>query len=101
MIDINQMSAQAFEIAEKRGQYKHDEHDTTRALKHCAGEVVEAVEAYNDWTFLDTPKTDKKAEFTSELADIIMCVLSIAGAENIDIEKALKDCIVKNERRIK
>lgn len=35
----------------------------------------------------------------SELADIICCVLIIAGKENIDMEYALTDCMVKNYKR--
>ena len=33
------------------------------------------------------------------LADIICCVLIIAGKEKIDIEQAIMDCIEKNRRR--
>ena len=42
---------------------------------------------------------EDEKHFESELADIICCVLIIAGKEDIDIERAIYDCIEKNERR--
>ena len=99
-MNLNKASEKAFEIAQKRNQYKFDDRDVARGLKHCAGEVIEACEAYNNWTFLVTPKTDLKQVFEDELADVIMCILSICGFEHIDIEKALERCFEKNEKRM-
>ena len=96
-MDLKTGSEKAFEIAEKWGQYKHDGQDVLRGLKHCAGEVLEANEAYNDWSFIN--KDEGKEKFADELADIIMCVLSICGAEHIDIEKAMWRCFIKNAER--
>ena len=65
MIDLNKMAEQAYEIAYERGQYKEDDNNTIRALKHCAGEVIEVTEAY--------ASPDKISEdLLSELADVIM-----------------------------
>lgn len=97
-MDLNEASQWAFEISKKRNQYKGDGYDTIRALKHCAGEVVESVEAYDNWSMLDDI-TGKKEEFENELADIIICVLSICGSEGIDIEQAVSRKMLINEGR--
>lgn len=100
-MNLNKASEKAFEIAQKRNQYKFDDRDVARGLKHCAGEVIEACEAHNNWTFLGTVlDTDLKQAFEDELADVIMCILSICGFEHIDIEKAMKRCFEKNEKRM-
>ena len=99
-MDLKLASERAYEIAEKRGQYKHDSQDTMRGLKHCAGEILEANEAYNNWTFCETSDSLKE-HFEDELADVIMCCLSICGAEGINIEKALERVFEKNEKRAK
>ena len=94
-MDLKSASERAFENAQNRGIKE----TTFEALKHCAGEVIEANEAYNNWSLLDTPKDDLKEKFADELADVIMCILSICGAEHIDIEQALCRCFFKNEKR--
>ena len=66
-------------------------------MKHCAGEVCEAVEAYSDYLYEDSKGHHDK--LAAELADIITCALIAAANEDIDIEKALKDCQQKNEAR--
>ena len=97
-MDLNEVSLWAFEISKKRNQYKGDGNDTIRALKHCAGEVVEAVGAYDDWSLLDSP-IDRKQDFADELADVIICILSISGSEKIDIEQAISRKMLINEGR--
>ena len=95
-MDLNYLSKIAYEITKKR----HDngariDLDTRSILKHTATEVVEAAEAYNSMV-------DGVANmdiFSSELADIIICVLGISGKENIDIEKAILDGMEKNRKR--
>ena len=93
-MDLIKASVKAYEIAQKRGLKEN----TFETLKHCAGEVLEANEAYNDWAFLQADETLKE-HFENELADIIVCVLSICGAEGINIEKALDRVFEKNEKR--
>ena len=95
-MNLNEASHKAYEIARKRGINE----TTFEALKHCAGEVLEANEAYNDWSLLD-PKDDLKEKFENELADIVICVLSISAREYIDIEKAISRKMLINEGRIK
>ena len=125
MIDLNGLKRIALENAEKRQKNGANiTTDTRKMLKHCATEVVESAEAYTKYSGVkdladDINATDiderwesqeepdifeeyyqkSREHFSSELADIICCVLIIAGKEDIDIECALYDCIEKNERR--
>lgn len=102
-MNLKEASEKAFEISKKRNQYKNDGQDILRALKHCAGEVIEATEASAKMEYF--PQLNKneqeivKEDFENELADIIICVLSICGAENIDIEKAIERKMKINEER--
>lgn len=91
MLDLNRMARISAEIADKRGLST----DALDALKHCAGEVVEAMEAFSDISY----KLDDK-RFRGELADIIMCVLSVCGAGGFDVEQMLTDCLSKNLKRV-
>jgi len=93
-MNLNEASQKALEIAEKRGIHEN----TIQALKHCAGEVLEAVESYTRYVYSPKEETDS---FPDELADIIINVLSICGAENIDIEKAIARKMLINEGRAK
>ena len=93
-MNLNEASQKAYEIARKRGINE----TTFEALKHCAGEVLEAVESYT--RFVYSPK-EEADNFPDELADIIINVLSICGAENIDIEQAIARKMLINEGRVK
>lgn len=107
-MDLIKASVKAYEIAQKRGLKEN----TFETLKHCAGEVLEVVKAFDDWQTdlrfgavsigVTDPSfvVDYKQEFENELADIIVCVLSICGQEGINIEKALERVFEKNERRV-
>ena len=90
MIDLNILSKVAVDNSKKRG-------NVLEPLKHCACEVVEAMEAF---TFYREYKTDiLKEQLAGELADVIMCALVLAGQEGIDIENALTECAEKNRAR--
>lgn len=94
MIDLNELSKQTLENAEKRAlNVAHINTDTRSMLKHLATEVVEAVEANHIKTM------EGQKHFASELADVICCCLIIAGKEKLDIERAVLDCIEKNRKR--
>ena len=95
-MNLNEASQKAYEIAKKRGIRE----TTFEALKHCAGEVLEANEAYNDWSLLDSPKDDLREKFENELADVIICILSVSGSEGIDIEQAVSRKMLINEGRV-
>lgn len=108
MVDLNELSKITLETANNRmANGANIKTDTMSMLKHCAGEVVEATEAYgrlcsarNDFEDIGMEAKDADtSHFASELADIICCALIIAGKENIDIEKALLDCMERNRKR--
>ncbi|MBO4507133.1 MAG: hypothetical protein J5747_00675 [Spirochaetaceae bacterium] len=121
MIDLNEYSKKSYEVAEIRyrnGAFGSKQNSVQNLLKHCAGEIVEATEAYcpyetlkeytsggTDFEGMEEPDLaekvflEDKERFSSELADIIVCVFIIAGRERIDIEKALLDCYAKNLAR--
>ena len=97
MIDLNGMAESALETAkmrEKKGQLKSD---AVSILKHCAGEVCEAVEAYSI-CYRFRGKIYEE-QFADEVADIITCALIAAAQEDIDIEAALLRVQEKNARR--
>lgn len=97
MIDLNEYAQKAQEIAFNRWKKKGVEYHTPAILKHCAGEVCEAVEAYDQYLYeYIESRRNKLAE---ELADIITCALIAAANEDIDIERALQECQQKNEAR--
>ena len=110
MIDLNRLSKISKEIAEKRSEHGLPI-DTVGVLKWLSGEVCEALQAFNDWQvdlrFADVSmgvtdpdwQHDYKKEYAGELADIIVCALIAAANSNIDIEKALTDCVEKNRKR--
>ena len=98
MIDLNEHAQKAQEIAFNRWKKKGVDYHTPAILKHCAGEVCEAVEAYNQYLYEYIESNRNK--LAAELADIITCALIAAANEDIDIEKALQECQQKNEARV-
>lgn len=125
MFELNELSVMAYENAAKReAKDGKVSTDTMKMLKHTATEVVEATEAfvaYRDiknlaenlnaddldekWESQEEPDVceehyqNTRKQFMSELADIVCCVLIIAGKENIDMEYALTACMEKNYKR--
>ena len=97
MIDLNEHATEAQEIARERFYKKNKGYKTMPILKHAAGEVLEACEAYDDYFYNHT--IDNREAFADELADIITCVLIAAANEKINIEKALLKCQQKNAQR--
>ena len=114
-MDLNELSKIAYNISEERqkhGAFGKRENSVQNLLKYCAGEVVEAMNAFDGWqedlkfgavsmgvTDPDWNRKTPKEEFADELADVMMCVLIVAGKCNIDIEKAVNDCVEKNYKR--
>lgn len=97
MIDLNELAVNAYGTARKREENGASiKTDTRSMLKHCATEVVEAMEVYG---MLEAIGAISEEAFVSELADIIACVLIICGKEHIDIEQALEECQKKNKDR--
>lgn len=100
MLDLKELARNALKTAMKRegkGQLKSD---TMSILKHCAGEVCEAVEAYAYWETCSLSEVGTREDnFAEELADIITCALIAAAKESVDIEAALLRVQEKNARR--
>ena len=98
MIDLNNFAKSMLAVTKKREENGANiKADTRSMLKHTATEVVEAMEAYTKWCF--TGKEQVPTAFSSELADIIACVLITCANEGINIEAALAECLKKNEAR--
>ena len=96
MLDLNYLCKMSYENAKRRAEHEPTVRvDVRNTLKHCAGEVVESAEAYNSMV----DGVANKEIFADELADIICCVLTICGHEDIDIELALTKCMEKNFKR--
>jgi len=96
MIDLNRMAKEAYEVAEKRHENGANiRTDSLSMLKHCATEVVEATEALINLS----NGAGTHGGYHAELADIITCVLIIAGGNGIDIEQALEEVQGKNRAR--
>ena len=98
MIDLNKLSTEAYIVAKKRElNGANIKADTISMLKHCAGEVMEATEAYCDFVYKMTDEFEEK--FQDEIADIMTCCLIISGYMKFDIESALNRVMKKNRLR--
>ena len=99
--DLNGLCKTAHEYAKQRQENGGKiSPETQSMLKHCATEVVEAMEALAEYRCMkDCGVKSDKSYFVSELSDIICCCMIIAAHENIDIKKAIEDCIEKNRKR--
>lgn len=98
MIDLNKLSKEAYIVAKKRElNGAKIKADTISMLKHCAGEVMEATEAYCDFAYEMTDENEEK--FQNEVADIIVCCLIMSGYMRFDIESALNRVMEKNRLR--
>jgi len=108
-IDLSKTAEEAFNIAMKRARAEQIKTplNSLNSLKHCASEVAEAVDAFNMWYCAgffaqanEDEMTRRKQKFALEIADILMCVLTISHAEKIDITAALLECLEKNKARV-
>lgn len=107
MFNLNELAVMAYEYAAKReAKDGKVSTDTRLMLKHTATEVVEAMEAFAELDIVREANKDTEVctfddekRFASELADIVCCVLIIAGKEGIDMEYALTECMEKNYKR--
>lgn len=103
-MNLNAVAKASYETAKKRQENgAHLSVKTRDMLKHCATEVIEAMEVYTKmdcYPQLNKPEQEIfKDLFASELADIICCSAIIAHAEKIDLDKAVADCLEKNRKR--
>lgn len=91
---LNEVAENAYKTVLKR-QQNGANINIDEILKHCAGEVIEAQEAFILWKY----DAHNPAEYAEELADIILCALIAAGRDRIDIEKAVNDKLHKCAQR--
>lgn len=97
-MELNKICKIALDNAEKRANNNDRVSiETSSMLKHCATEVMEAMEAYVQGKMCECDYTVEA--FENELADIVCCVMIISAKENIDLEYAIYNCIEKNRRR--
>lgn len=103
MTDLNKLAEEAYTTAHQRklNGAKINPDSVMDILKHCAGEVVEATEAYTDLaTEAYNDLVDQYRErFQNEIADIVTCCLIISETMQFDLEKALNRVAEKNKRR--
>lgn len=97
MINLNDLAEQAYLLAKQR-ELKTD---IVSTLKHCAGEVVEATEAYTNLSYVSTSdrRKAKTEEMGLELADIIICALTASAKLGLDIEEYIGKAMQKNAQR--
>ena len=100
-MNLNAVAAELHEISQRREQNGARLDNTNIGLlKHCAGEVIEATNAYTRWKYSDLTDIDFEREaVVEELADVIACILILCARENIDVEYALTQCLAKNLQR--
>jgi NTP pyrophosphatase (non-canonical NTP hydrolase) len=87
--NLNELCKTAHKIAQ--------EVNTVSELIHCSVNVRETAKAYVKYVTERTNET--KCLFVSGLADVVVCCMIIAAHEDIDIEKAIEDCVEKNRKR--
>ena len=107
-MDLNKFCKESFKVAKARQDNGGNINvDIFPMLKHCATEVVEAVQAYNEFDYATDEYYDEvdfanfKRKFEDELADVVSCIAIIAGGEGIDLEAALNRCYERNKLRSK
>ena len=110
-MNLNDMATEMLCIAREREINGGIKSDSKSLFKHMATEVIEAEEAFfffdNEIPQVpgdihlppDELRQEKRKTLGGELADVIACVLIICARENIDIEKAVSDCLEKNKKR--
>lgn len=96
-MNLNDIAEQAYILADKRGL----DTDVISTLKHCAGEVVEATEAFTKLQSTPSPNmAETYLEDTGlEIADIIVCALTASVKLGIDVEKYINKAMQKNAQR--
>lgn len=105
-MNLNETAKKCFEYAVKRqqnGAFKTN--DTCDVLKHCAIKIIEACAAYESWDTVVEYTSDQptlheyKLDFERKVADILCCALIVCGAESLDAERIIAECMEKNRLR--
>lgn len=93
-MNLNEAAENAYKSALQR-QHNGADVKVAEILKHCAGEVIEAQEAF----ILCKYDAHDPVKYAEELADVIICALIAAGRDEIDIEKAVNEKMQINAQR--
>lgn len=93
-MNLNEAAENAYKTSIKR-QKNGADISISNILKHTAGEIVEAQEAYIYYKYED----DKINHYAEELADVIICILIAARRDGVDIEKAVNEKMRINAQR--
>jgi len=88
MIDINQLSEQAYNCAVRRGKITKDT-DYEDWMKAISSEVIE----------LSMSNIEGRKHISFEMADIVITLLSMSKYYGIDLEIAILDKMEFNEKR--
>lgn len=98
-MNLNEAAENAFNTAllrEKHGAVLK----IREILKHCAGEVIEAQQARDNWIACGGDyEAQEKDDYAKELADVIICVLIAAKHDSINIETAVNEKMQINAQR--
>jgi len=106
---INKLSEEIYNISDDKGFWSIDDISDFAIvpikLALIADEVSEALRVHRDeyegpesWSF-NNMTNKQEAEFTEELADIIIRTLDLAGGLGLDIGTSITEKIKKNKKR--
>ena len=100
MIDLNKLMEDNYQNAKARG---YDVNNIFTDLKDAAGEIVEATAAWNTYRhdLFSQNREQEMKDFQLEVADVIMCMMTISHVMGWDIEDILYKCMIKNRNKIK
>ncbi len=91
-------------LRERYGNYPDQEKRIlarTVKLSEEVGELCDAILAFNDMQRLAKLKDSNRKDLSEEFADVLITTLLIAKAMNVDVVVALKNKIVKLNKRHK
>lgn len=107
MIDLNEIAEQCAKYSEMR--VENGARIDIDPLKHCAGELFEAVDAREYFNLIrhfksvsiseKTTLEEAKNSYADELMDAMYCLLLACHKDGIDVEKSLLKNIDKNRKR--
>lgn len=97
-LDLESLGAECAELADARAVRGDLRNPTpTETLKHCAGEVVEAMQAYTD--FAQIPAIETRRAMVDEIGDVFACLLTFCHKTDISPSDAILSAIKKNRER--
>lgn len=105
LVNTNLVAQDAFKIATLRGQIPA-KNSCIASIKYLAGEMIELAEAAKAFLIEEEAEEQNtealgqtKSHLAEELADIIICAMSISAQLGIDLESAVNEKMVVNLKR--